>query len=91
MDHQNSTRDEQQKVLTKRFDLSGNSVIRQLSIWFRSKWMIMGKMDTGPGLRNLIIMALLHYGGKPLFTLRNWWQSRYRLRARVKRLLGRSV
>ncbi len=76
-------------VLTRHFDLAGNGVGRTLRHWVRIKTSIMGNYDTGPGLRCLLTLVVLHRFGRPLFRLRTWLNNQYAFKARVRRLLRR--
>lgn len=76
-------------VLTRGYDLRGNTVGRTLRHWVRMKTAIMGNYDTGPGLRCLLTLWLLHRFGGPVFRLRTWLNNQYALKARVRALLNR--
>ena len=74
-------------VLKANFELEGNSTLRTINHWVRMKTSLMGNYSTGPGLKNLIIMFVLHHFGKPLFRLRVWLSNQYALKARLRKLL----
>ena len=76
-------------VFTRNFDLDGNGVGRTLRHWVRIKTSIMGNYDTGPGLRCLLTLWLLHYLGRPLFAVRTWLVNQYALKARIRSVIGR--
>ena len=76
-------------VLTRGYDLAGNPVGRTLGHWVRMKTAIMGNYNTGPGLRCLLTLWVLHRLGGPVFRLRTWLNNQYALKARVKGILGR--
>ncbi len=76
-------------VLTPRYDLAGNSLLRQVRHWIRTKTSIMGNYAAGPGLRCLLALGLLHYVGKPLFRIRVWLNNQYTLKARVRKAVSR--
>ena len=76
-------------VFTRRYDLEGNSLPRMLCHWVRIKTAIMGNYDSGPGLRCMMTLWLLHYLGRPLFALRTWLNNQYQMKARLRGLLNR--
>ena len=76
-------------VLTRGYDLAGNPVSRTAWHWLRMKTSIMGNYDTGPGLKCLLTLWMLHHFGKPLFRLRIWLNNQYALKARVRGILNR--
>ncbi|MGI9318633.1 MAG: hypothetical protein ACR2QW_14990 [bacterium] len=76
-------------VLNKRYDLTGNTVLRQLRHWFRMKTSTMGNYDTGPGLLCMLKLGVLHYFGRPLFRVRIWLRNQYALKARVRRVIAK--
>jgi len=80
---------ENKKVFTRRFDIEGNPLPRTLRHWVRMKTAIMGNYDTGPGLRCLLTLWLLHYCGRPLFAIRTWLNNQYALKAKLRGLLNR--
>ena len=77
-------------VLNQRYELANHSVVRQIGMWIRMKTSVLGFLDTGPGLKNLIILLTIHYAGKPLFWLRTRIRNQHALRAKLKSLLGRT-
>ncbi len=50
-------------VQTKRFDLAGNSLPRQIIHYLRCRFGIMGNYNTGAGLRCLLTLWVMHYLG----------------------------
>ena len=76
-------------VLCKRYDIQGNALPRIIGHWVRIKTSIMGNYNSGPGLRCLLTLWMLHYFGKPMFMLRTWLKNQYGLKARVRGLLNR--
>lgn len=76
-------------VLNYRYDLTGNSLIRQFRHWVRMKTSITGNFDTGPGLVCMFKLGVLHYLGKPMFKARIWLRNQYALKAKVRHLLAR--
>ena len=81
-------RDQTKKpVLSKRYDLEGNTLPRIMMHWLRIKTTIMGNYSSGPGLRCMVMLWILHYLGGPIFRLRIWLSNQHRLRARLRRVL----
>ena len=80
---------EQRPLLNRRYDIAGNSIARQVAHYVRMKISIMGNYNTGPGIRCLATLALLHYFGRPLFWLRTRANSQYLLKRKLKALLAR--
>ncbi|NKB60779.1 MAG: hypothetical protein GKR95_01105 [Gammaproteobacteria bacterium] len=81
--------DQKQPTLSRNYEISGNTIPRQFRHWTRMKTGVMGNYDTGPGLKNLIILWVLHKVGKPIFFVRTWLNNQYELKQRLKRVLGR--
>ena len=71
-------------VFNHRYEISGNSPVRQLAIWFRMKTSVLGNFDTGPGLKNLLILLFFHHLGKPAFWFRTWFNNQHDLKNRLK-------
>ena len=76
-------------ALNNRYELTNHSVLRQIGMWFRMKTSVLGFFDTGPGLKNLVTLFLIHYAGKPFFWLRTRLRNQHALRSRLKSLVGR--
>ena len=79
----------QRGVLSQNYEIVGNSVPRQWRHWTRMKTSIMGNYDTGPGLKNLVILWVLHKVGRPLFFARVWLANQHELKQRLKQVFGR--
>ena len=79
----------QKPVLTSSYDLAGNAIERQIGHWIKIKTRIMGNYDSGPGLRCLLSLWVMHRFGKPLFMLRIWLKNQYGLKARLRRMKSR--
>ncbi|NKB76499.1 MAG: hypothetical protein GKR96_05490 [Gammaproteobacteria bacterium] len=75
--------------LNGNYEIVGNTVPRQFRHWTRMKTAVMGNYDTGPGLKNLAILWVLHKVGKPIFFARVWFNNQHGLKQRIKGLLGR--
>lgn len=56
-----------QPVLTKRFDLAGNTVPRVFRHQVLARLIPMGNYRGGAGFRCLLVFTVLHYLGGPLF------------------------
>ena len=76
-------------LLTSNYELQGNGITRQIYHWVRTKIHIMGHYDNGIGIKNLVILWVLHKLARPLFFLHIWFNNQYQLKARIKRLIGR--
>ncbi len=74
-------------VLNGRYEIEGNSIMRQSIMWFRMKTSILGNFDTGPGLKNLLTLLFVHWFGKLVFRLRIWVNNQHRLKQKVKSIL----
>ncbi|MBL8498185.1 hypothetical protein ABF87_04360 [Nitrosomonas sp. JL21] len=57
------------KVLKKNYDLQGLEIFRVVKIALISKILPIGNFATGPGVRFLIILSLLHHFGYPIYLL----------------------
>ena len=55
------------KLLTSRFDISGNNFFRAFRIGMLNKVIPIGNLKQGPGLKPGLVLLLMHYFGKPLF------------------------
>lgn len=74
------------KVVNKRFDLTGNEFSRLLGMSLFAKFMPIGNLGGGPGLRCLIVLTLLHYLGYPGY----WVVAKYGHRLKfIKRLANK--
>ena len=70
--------------MNRRYELAGQGILRQLRMWVRKKTSVLGNFHTGPGLKNLLTLAVLHSLGRPLFWLRTWLHNRHALKAKVR-------
>ena len=75
------------QVISDNYEVAGNRVTRQIGFWFRMKTSVLGNFDTGPGLKNMLVLLVLHKLGRPLFWLRTWLRNRHGLKARVRKLI----
>ena len=75
------------RVMNRRYELAGQGILRQLRMWARMKTSVLGNFDTGPGLKNLLTLAFLHWLGRPLFWLRTWLQNRHALKAKIRAVI----
>ncbi len=60
-------------VLNKRFELTGNEFFRLLGVSLFGKFVPIGNLWGGPGLRCLAVLTLLHYVGFPGY----WIKAKY--------------
>lgn len=58
------------RVVNRRFELSGNSHFRLLKLSLIGKFVPVGNLRGGPGVRCLAVLSLLHYCGYPLYYVR---------------------
>jgi hypothetical protein len=77
----------QKPVFNSRYEIVGNSIMRQAIMWFRMKTSILGNFDTGPGLKSLLILLFFHWLGKPIFRLRIWLNNQHALKQKIKSIL----
>jgi len=77
----------QNPIFNTRYEIDGNSIMRQLIMWFRMKTSILGNFDTGPGLKNLLTLLFFHWIGKPVFWLRLWFSNQHGLKQKIKSIL----
>ncbi len=79
------------RVLNQRYDLAGNDLFRLLRTALLARVVPCGNWRGGPGLRCLVVLALLHYAGRPLYVLITRYGERLRpLRQRLARLKTRN-
>lgn len=76
------------KVLNKRLDLTGNSVLRVAGQQLLARCIPLGNYRGGAGFKCLVIFVVLHYAGKPLFHVlirfERQLHSLYRLRESIR-------
>ncbi|MGW8195540.1 MAG: hypothetical protein ACWGOX_14885 [Desulforhopalus sp.] len=73
-------------VYNHRFDLRGNELSRMVKVGLFGKFVPIGNLRGGPGMRCLAVLFILHYLGYPLY----WLNARYgQGLGPVKRLVGR--
>lgn len=76
-------------LLNKRFDLTGNSVLRVFRHQLLARCLPLGNYRGGAGMKCLVIFSVLHYLGRPLFLVlvrfERQLHSLYRLRERFSR------
>ncbi len=56
-------------IFTSRYDLAGNSVFRVLKHQVLAKCIPLGNYSGGAGFKCLLAFVLLHYFGKPVFSV----------------------
>ena len=76
-------------MLNHNYEIQGNSIIRQMRHWIRMKTTVMGNYATGPGLKNLVLLGVLHRFGKPIFQVRVWLNNQYAMKRFIKQRLFR--
>jgi hypothetical protein len=74
-------------VLNKRYDLTGNELSRVGKNILFSKFIPIGNLRGGPGLRCLFTLSILHYFGGVLY----WVQARYGHRLQPLRRLAAKI
>jgi hypothetical protein len=84
------TNESKKPVFTKDYELSGNHLFRQFRHWTRMKVSVMGNYDTGPGLKNLITMWLVHRTGRPVYWVRTRLHNLHGLKQKLKSFLPRN-
>ena len=74
-------------LLSKRLDLTGNSVLRVCRLQLLARLIPMGNYRGGAGFRCLLVLAVLHYLGGPVFQVLIRFERQlaglYRLRERM--------
>lgn len=78
-----------QKIFTASYDISGNSVGRLARLCALAKYVPIGNLRGGPGLRWLLTMFLLHAFGKTLFSLIIRQEQRLHRLYQLRHTLGR--
>ena len=85
-------RDRQQiPVVNSRHELAGQSILRQLRMWVRRQTTVLGCLGPGPELMKLLILAVLHWFGRPLFRIRTWLRNQHWLPAKLRSLTARAA
>jgi hypothetical protein len=78
------------RVLDQKYQLTGNELSRLLRTTLLSRLIPCGNWRGGPGMRCLVVLALLHYAGRPLYLLIARYGERLRpLRQKVARFRQR--
>ena len=78
-------------IFSNEYELAGNPLSRQLWHWFRIKTSIMGNYDTGPGLKNLVTLWLVHNTGRPVYWIRTRLNNLHGLKQKIKSRLPRQL
>ncbi len=77
-------------VLNNRFDLTGNEMSRLLRLSAFGKFIPIGNLRGGPGLRCLVVLSVLHYFGYPVYFIKAKYGHRLgKIKALAKRVLRR--
>ena len=83
-------REEKTTLLTRRYDLTGNGILRIFQHQVTAKCIPLGNYKGGAGFKCIAVFTLLHYLGSPIFYIlirfERQMSSLYRF---VKRLSGR--
>lgn len=77
-------------LLNDNYELGDHSLLRQLKHLRRMRTGTMGWYHNGPGLKNLGVLFIYHYLGKPIFRLHAWYQNQPRLKALLGRFVSRA-
>jgi hypothetical protein len=56
-------------LLNSRYDITGNELLRLVKLSLFARFVPVGNLRGGPGLRCLAVMSLLHYLGAPIYTI----------------------
>lgn len=76
------------RVLSRRCDLTGNPLPRLIRHQLTARFIPLGNYRGGAGLRCLVILAVLHYLGRPLFPVLVRFERQlaalYRIRERMQ-------
>jgi hypothetical protein len=78
------------RVLSERYDLGGNGIVRLGRLTLLGKILPLGNWSSGPGARCLAVLMLLHGLGYQIY----WLNARYGerlapLKRRLRRIAGR--
>lgn len=73
-------------VTTKKYDLAGNTLAKLIKIAAFGKVVPIGNLRGGPGLRCLLVLSLLHYGGYTMYLVNARYGHRLQ---KIKNLLRR--
>lgn len=82
-------KNKQYHLLNRNYELGDQRLLRQLNHLRRMRTGTMGWYHNGPGLKNLGVLFIYHYLGKPVFRLHAWYQDQPRLKALVGRVAPR--
>ena len=56
-------------LLTRRFDLAGSEISRIIRMLMFNRLIPVGNLGGGGGVRSLVVLAILHLLGQPIFWL----------------------
>ena len=56
-------------IVDSRYDLEDSSILRLARLALLGKWLPLGNFRGGPGARCLAVLLLLHFLGRPLYTI----------------------
>lgn len=57
------------KIFNTKYDLEGSESLRVSKTYFLSRFIPLGSFGTGPDLRCLLVITVLHYFSRPVFWL----------------------
>jgi hypothetical protein len=73
------------KILDKHYNLTGLELPRLIKLWLLGKIVPLGNLHSGPGLRCLAVLAVLHYFGRPIYYLNARYGQRLHIVKRIFR------
>ena len=74
-------------LLNQNYELGDNKLLRQLNHLRRMHFSTMGWFHSGPGLKNIVVLFILHRLGRPIFHLHAWYQQQTRIKMLFRRVL----
>jgi len=75
-------------LFNTRYDLSNSGLPRFIKHIVLNRFMMIGNIFGNPGIRNLIILTLLHYLGRPIYWLKSRWGRYFGYMAKLLRKLN---
>jgi hypothetical protein len=77
------------RLLNSRYDITGNELLRLVKLSLLARFVPVGNLRGGPGLRCLAVMSLLHYLGAPMYTILVRYGHKSRIVRRIANKLRR--
>ncbi|MGB5231352.1 MAG: hypothetical protein WBN83_07520 [Desulfoprunum sp.] len=65
----NASKNNESSVMSRRFDLAGFDCLRVTRLLMLNRIIPIGNFGGGGGVRCLVVLAVLHLLGRPLFTI----------------------